>query len=151
MAVDILNKEAIRYGEVITMETIICYKCAIPFAVPSQYKAILRSSQETFYCPNGHNQCYSVSTEATLRQKLDAAEKEKARLKEVADYNIREASSWRDQWEKQLKAKKAVAAKLKKTETRIANGVCPCCNRTFKDLQKHMATKHPEQVKEAKK
>lgn len=32
---------------------------------------------------------------------------------------------------------------------RAAAGVCPCCNRTFEQLGRHMTTKHPEYVKEA--
>jgi hypothetical protein len=26
----------------------------------------------------------------------------------------------------------------------VANGVCVCCNRSFKNLAAHMQTKHPE-------
>jgi hypothetical protein len=26
----------------------------------------------------------------------------------------------------------------------VANGVCPCCNRTFQNLARHMAGKHPD-------
>ncbi|WP_165394478.1 helix-turn-helix domain-containing protein [Pseudoxanthomonas winnipegensis] len=27
---------------------------------------------------------------------------------------------------------------------RVMNGVCPCCNRTFENLRRHMHDKHPE-------
>lgn len=27
---------------------------------------------------------------------------------------------------------------------RIRNGVCPCCNRSFKDVHRHMKSQHPE-------
>jgi hypothetical protein len=33
---------------------------------------------------------------------------------------------------------------------RIGNGVCPCCNRSFTNLRRHMTTKHPEYPKEPK-
>ena len=34
--------------------------------------------------------------------------------------------------------------KAEKQLKRVHNGVCPCCNRSFQNLQKHMKTKHPE-------
>lgn len=154
MAITIENKETAKYGTTVTMELIQCYKCAIPFAVPTDFKAFLRSSQEQFFRPNGHPQCYSKSTETLLREKLEsqqrAAQEQEARLKAAAFDARQEADGWRTQWEKQLQEKKKVAAKLKQTEKRIANGVCPCCNRTFADLARHMQSKHPGQVKSAK-
>ena len=32
---------------------------------------------------------------------------------------------------------------------RVANGVCPCCNRTFKDLAAHMSTQHPDYIEQS--
>jgi hypothetical protein len=29
-------------------------------------------------------------------------------------------------------------------QKRVGNGVCPCCNRTFEDLARHMKVKHRE-------
>lgn len=43
--------------------------------------------------------------------------------------------------ERRLSAAKGQATKLRK---RAANGVCPCCNRTFVQLARHMATQHPD-------
>jgi len=47
----------------------------------------------------------------------------------------------RDHKEAQRRAEKAAKTRIK---NRIGNGVCPCCNRTFKDLASHMKCKHPE-------
>lgn len=52
-----------------------------------------------------------------------------------------------DQTKAELRAQKAAATRAKK---RAANGVCPCCNRTFKQLARHMVGQHPEYVAEAK-
>jgi uncharacterized small protein (DUF1192 family) len=30
-----------------------------------------------------------------------------------------------------------------RTKKRVAAGVCPCCNRTFENLARHMAGEHP--------
>lgn len=35
---------------------------------------------------------------------------------------------------------------MRKTMKRVGAGVCPCCNRTFSALARHMAAKHPEHV-----
>jgi ssDNA-binding Zn-finger/Zn-ribbon topoisomerase 1 len=40
----------------------------------------------------------------------------------------------------------ATRAKLKRTERRVANGVCPHCHRSFVQLERHMRTKHSEEV-----
>ena len=34
-------------------------------------------------------------------------------------------------------------AALTRVKNRVSRGVCPNCNRTFKDLARHMASKHP--------
>lgn len=44
-----------------------------------------------------------------------------------------------DKAEASLKATKGVVTRLSK---RASAGTCPCCNRTFKQLAAHMATKH---------
>lgn len=31
-----------------------------------------------------------------------------------------------------------------RTKNRVAKGVCPCCNRSFTNLAKHMAGQHPD-------
>ena len=36
---------------------------------------------------------------------------------------------------------RGVATRMK---NRIKVGVCPCCNRTFQDLAKHMASQHKD-------
>lgn len=53
---------------------------------------------------------------------------------------MRAEQAHREAAQHQSRAFKGVVTKLKK---RAANGVCPCCNRTFVDLARHMAGKHP--------
>jgi len=42
-------------------------------------------------------------------------------------------------------------AALTRMTNRIAFGVCPCCHRHFDNLQRHIATKHPEFLKDSDK
>lgn len=46
----------------------------------------------------------------------------------------------RDYTENRRRAEKAAKTRLK---NRAKAGVCPCCNRTFKQLAAHMKTQHP--------
>lgn len=41
-------------------------------------------------------------------------------------------------------AVEAEAAKARRKLKRVQNGVCPCCNRSFWNLERHMKSKHPK-------
>lgn len=136
-----LNKESFTFQEnqYINFSIIRCYKCCIPFAVPSNYKEHLRESQESFYCPNGHSQAYCESSADILKKKLEK-EKENNVIAQRAIENLQ--TLYRN---KSIENKRT-RTMLKNTKKRITNGVCPCCNRTFENLAEHFKTKHPEQI-----
>jgi hypothetical protein len=48
--------------------------------------------------------------------------------------------------EARVRAEKAEEAKAR-LEKRVRSGLCPCCKRSFVNLKRHMATKHPEEKK----
>lgn len=123
-------------------EIINCYKCGISFAVPATIRKRWIDSGDAFYCPHGHSQAYSKST---VKQK----DREIRNLQKRLEWQAKDASnarSQRDRAEARRRAEKAAKTRLK---NRVANGVCPCCKRTFDDLQRHMATKHPTYAKQA--
>jgi len=115
----------------IGLVTIECAKCGITFAMPSVYERARRNDHDTFYCPSGHgNHFPGKSEEEKLRDRL------------ASERNLREGAERRaDATERSLRATKGVITKMKK---RIGAGVCPCCNRHFTALERHMATQHPE-------
>lgn len=117
---------SLKWTECITCGTVIAM-------VDDMYDRRLKSGQN-FYCPNGHVQHFVVgqTEEAKLRHRLASAE---AR-----------ASSWRDQAEAAERSKRAVRGHLTRIRRRIANGVCPCCTRTFENVERHMESQHPEYV-----
>lgn len=121
----------------ISFETFVCGTCGVEYAVRTEFVKKLRESHATFHCPNGHGAHFPAKTEAEiLKEKLSAAEASAANLKkrtEWAEENERKATKERD-------AAKAEAARLRK---RAQNGACPCCKRTFSNLARHMAIKHP--------
>ncbi len=109
-------------------------KCGIVFAVPAWWEDARRKDHVSWCCPNGHSQSFGESRqEKQIREQAQAALSLQAQLNE-ANHAMLVAQSDRD---KEIR-------KRRKIERRIAKGVCPCCNRTFEDIARHMATKHKD-------
>lgn len=115
----------------LVMET--CCKCGMSFGLPQAVQKRRLEDKGDFYCPSGHCQHY---TGETAEARLERAQKEIAMLKDSREAERRERF-------RQERLKHEAHERRKKLEKRIKNGVCPCCNRTFSNLQRHMATKHP--------
>lgn len=126
----------------IQLATIECCRCGITFGVPELFERTRRNDHQLFYCPAGHSQYFSGKSEAEkLRDILEAERQSYARAREFAENRLRYAKY-------DIAAAKG---KLTKLKNRIANGVCPCCGRTFVQLQRHISNKHPEFAKESTK
>jgi len=115
-------------------EGITCGQCGIYFTVPENWLLQRRAQGDIFYCPNGHCRVFLETTEARLRKEKDAMERALQSQLNTANHLRLAAES----------ALKKETARRRKIEKRIACGVCPCCNRSFEDLQRHMKTKHAE-------
>lgn len=112
-----------------------CPTCAVIYAIPQllKDKALQHRgpSGKSIHCPNGHSWHYTGKTEAEkLREQLERERERAGRI--TAD---------RDQIEASLRATRGVVTRMK---NRASAGVCPCCNRTFQQLARHMQAKHPE-------
>jgi septal ring factor EnvC (AmiA/AmiB activator) len=107
-----------------------CCNCGVLFAIPELMDDQRRRDHQNFWCPNGHSQHYTGETD-------------EQKLRKVRDQLAREQAS-HDQTLASLSATKGVVTKQRKKLERVAKGVCPCCNRSFSDLKKHMQTKHPD-------
>lgn len=122
-----------------------CCNCNAPFAMSDTvYRVALeRREKFLFYCPNGHGQSYlSGESEADkLRRERDRLIQDRAWYED----ELRAERAARETAEKRVSAAKGQITKLKK---RAAAGVCPCCNRTFANLQRHMHAQHPTFVAE---
>lgn len=120
-------------GVYVEMEIHECGVCGVTFGLSKGFANARRNDHETWCCPNGHNWSWSGESETeTLRRQLS----------NERDRVARERAN-RDQAEASLRATKGVVTKQKKKLARVAAGVCPCCNRSFQDLGRHMETKHP--------
>ena len=121
----------LSYQETITMVTETCCRCGLTFAFPSDYKKeLLADTSKWFYCPNGHEQHYVKSTEQKLREEYERKLQQK-------EEDLANTTATKIQLESELQK---VQRKLK----RLHNGTCPCCKRSFQNLQSHIKTKHPE-------
>jgi hypothetical protein len=121
------------------IEMMTCASCSVIFGVPSDMIARRRKDGKSFYCPSGHANVFTVgeTEEDRLRKKLAAEESRRAQYEAAA----REARWQRDHAEKSAAAYKGQVTKIKK---RVGNGVCPCCNRQFQNVERHMKTQHPD-------
>lgn len=121
----------LRLGQ--NLETISCWAhegCGVQFAVPEAIINASRNYGASFFCPRGHKLSIGDSENDKLKKQI---ENEKQR-REWAEKNAETAR----------KAEAIARGKLKAQSERVKNGVCPCCNRTFQNLMRHMSTKHPE-------
>lgn len=114
-----------------TIEAHDCAECGIVFGLDEQFAARRRKDGRLFYCPNGHGLSWKKSLDdEALKRRLASAEANVTHLRDQRDAAERSARSYKGQ--------------VTKIKRRVGKGVCPCCNRTFQDLARHMAGQHPD-------
>ena len=120
----------------------VCPRCGVVFGVTERFQEERYKDKKSFYCPNGHSQYYPQETEEDrLRLKLHESYEEQQRL----IHEVEETEEQRRQAQRSAAAYKGHYAKQKK---RVSRGVCPCCNRYFKQLHRHIRNQHPEYLEE---
>ena len=126
--------ESYSITQMLTLKTLQCGTCGVHHAIPSErYNSSLKEGGYWF-CPNGHERGFSEgSTSAKLKKEI--------KRREWAESNAKAAQEEAAKAKRSLSAQKAANTRLK---NRAKAGVCPCCNRTFKQLAAHMANKHPD-------
>jgi hypothetical protein len=127
------NHGSFKAGWLGDFEVHTCGTCGISFGVPLSLMEQRRMDGKGWSCPNGHTWFYTGE---------DEEEKAKRLLKAERDRSARLAAQL-DQTEASRSALKGVVTKQRNKLERVSKGVCPCCNRSFADLRKHMKTKHP--------
>lgn len=117
-----------------------CYRCGTAFWIEGALYQRRCNDHASFWCPNGHEQHFTGESAdkrriRELEQRIATEQEEAARqrrMREHAETRLKGAN---------IQTGKARAA-LKRTITRVHAGVCPHCNRTFKQLAEHMKAKH---------
>lgn len=115
------------------MVNISCGECGIVFGVPDDWYLNRTRKHTGWYCPNGHCRAFKSESDIDKAQRLaneaQAQANQEQHLRLVAE-----------------RARNKAIAEKKRLEKRVAHGVCLCCNRTFINLQRHMKTKHAQEM-----
>src|SRR5262245_3533025 len=104
--------------------------CGIEHAIPSALDRTARETGRTVFCPLGHQWTRKESELAQERRRRQRLQQDNARLAE-------------ERAALEQRARTAEAA-LGRHKRRSAAGLCPCCNRSFVNMARHMKTKHPD-------
>ena len=113
-----------------------CSVCSIRFAFDESFYDRRHTDGKSFYCPNGHSQYYTENTKRKHEQEL-------AQERRKTEFYKSQYKNKQRQCEQQKKKAAAYKGHLTRTKNRVKNGVCPCCNRSFVNLARHMKNKHP--------
>lgn len=123
-------------GNLLLVEEVCC-NCFTHFAMDSDLRRRRLEQGGTFYCPNGHGQHFTENVVENLK-------KQNASLSKRAAWAEESAARAREEAERTKREKTAIKGHLTRTRKRIANGICPCCSRTFANVAQHIENKHPD-------
>lgn len=120
------------------LTTIVCITCGVDYALPTKLLEQHRGYGGYHHCPNGHQQGWSpdMATLATQRREIERLKQDAARLED----DRREAERRLAIARQETVLARAESARVTK---RATAAVCPCCNRSFSQLARHMKSKHP--------
>lgn len=134
MTVTTILRDVVIETRIVALE---CATCSIDFGIGANFMSRRRIDHQRFYCPNGHANVYNGPTDA---------EKERDRLRNQLQWTREDLDAARTVAKAADYRARAAKGQLTKLRNRIANGVCPCCNRSFSNLRDHMAGEHPDYV-----
>lgn len=126
-----------NFGD-LTLRVEDCPACGVIYAVTAEYEQRRRDDGKSWFCPNGHSISYSKSALRIQQEEAARLERELANARETIRI---EAASLHQEKVKHA----ATKGQLTKTRKRALNGVCPCCQRSFANVRRHIASQHPEQ------
>lgn len=134
------------YPETVTvpLERNICKKCGGVYALSADFLQHKREKGGDWSCPYCRTYWHFTETEVARLQKAIEAEKRRT------EFYANNARIAREDAEHSERRRRATVGQMTRLKNRIGNGVCPCCNRTFKNLRRHMVSQHPEFIREGK-
>jgi len=114
----------------ITIEATTCGECGVHFGMDAGQLSKRREDGHSFYCPNGHKLSFHVTEADRLRKRLELAERREANL----DESLRSERA----------SHAATKGHLTRVRKRADKGVCQHCHRSFANVARHVASKHPD-------
>jgi hypothetical protein len=118
----------------VTLKIVECGTCGISFALPETLWNKCYNEGGFFSCPLGHSRGWDVGNKKAYAREL---EDKVAQLESKVDLEKNKTMAA----QREAAAARGQVTKIKK---RIAKGVCPCCQRSFANLHRHISTKHPD-------
>lgn len=113
-----------------------CAECGMDIYLSVDFVKRRRRDNKGWYCPNGHNNYWPQEGDLARANRLLPASRQR---EETLRDNLKTT-------EYKRRVEKAAKTRIK---NRISKGVCPCCQRTFQNLGRHMANKHPDYAESA--
>lgn len=110
-----------------------CGNCGTTFGMDEGfYKARLRD-RKSWWCPKG-----------CQRHFIDESEEE--RLRRELRSQSAHTEYYREQYQRERASLISTRGHVTRLKRRVAVGRCPCCEKDFKNLARHMSSQHPEFV-----
>lgn len=122
-----------------TLVVVNCGCCGTRHAIPEQLQRQAKEYGKKWYCPTGCHITYCDNDLKRIKEELEQANSSIA----SRDDRINRLHNELTNEKHKVRAEKSAKTRLK---NRVKHGVCPCCNRTFKQLADHMKEKHPEYI-----
>ena len=137
MSVTVPNVEDHKFATAVTLTVIQCGECGGSYAICENYRNQKHTHGGYWTCPYCKASWgYGKSALSRMEAKLASEQRTSEHLRDLKRSEEREK-------ERQARRARAFKGHLKRTKARIAAGVCPCCNRHFQNLHKHMKGQHP--------
>jgi hypothetical protein len=111
--------------------------CGIALAIPANLYRNAHEDGRSVYCPLGHTFGWSETWKA--RYEREQANRKAAEQRAQASRELLRAEE---------RSHQATRGHLTRAKRRSAAGTCPCCQRTFQQLARHMRSQHPDYVEE---
>lgn len=121
----------------VTIAAVQCGTCGTWFGLDAHFRRLALQDGRKFYCPNGHYIGWSDTENAKLQRDLKLAQQRIQYAKEAEERASRRAVSAE-------MSRRVTKGHLTRIRQRVGGGVCPKCNRTFRQLAAHMQCKHPD-------
>jgi uncharacterized Zn finger protein (UPF0148 family) len=133
----------------VQLTTIDCGVCGGTYAINERYRQEQYEKGGSWYCPYcqtswGYGEGENARLKKQLAKEKHKAEQADARAREEQARLLEEVYAQRAVTERTERRRAAMKGQVTRIKNRVGKGVCPCCNRTFMDLQRHMQGKHPD-------
>lgn len=125
------------YQQTETLVTKNCPACGIFYGIPKSFNDSKYNNGGSWCCPNGHPLVFTKTEVDQLKTELANAKASRDSERSLRVRAQNEADHFR-------KSRDGMKGQLTLVKKRLANGICPCCNRYFVELHHHMTTQHSD-------